>query len=303
MFDSCCAVTQRDQSAYRLGDAGHPPIQPGAGLPSAPEDEETASDGGGILGLCQLPDCAVAQMGVVQITPVVVLPDLRARAILVVCAKIASTTPVSASKIALPEIGRAHLYVPIVQSIRIFESGAAASSGNGTPAIRSLYLWPLFTSAPATTGRECQHADRDGIVVTESAGSADLESAGVPGWLADLARGMARGDGDSVESYLESVGVPVTLPGTRATARTHFIVRDPTGKPRVDVLARKLAEQTIEYCIPRSRIQEAKEYYEKYGSAEKFAKLHSEARHSLLHGSRDPGRVASYCCTSYLKYR
>ena len=55
-----------------------------------------------------------------------------------------------------------------------------------------------------------------------------------------------------------TVGEPSPLTEIRTTCRCHFVRRDPQGRPRISALTDKLTDQVIDYCIPRSRIEEAR---------------------------------------------
>jgi len=50
------------------------------------------------------------------------------------------------------------------------------------------------------------------------------------------------------------------LAGTNATCRCHFVRIDPQGNPRVSALINMLVDQVVDYCIPRTRIEEAREH-------------------------------------------
>ncbi|WP_083255180.1 DUF1837 domain-containing protein [Amycolatopsis orientalis] len=104
-----------------------------------------------------------------------------------------------------------------------------------------------------------------------------LRQNGVTAWLADSVDRAARVQPDGVGNFLCTVGDPILLDGTKATVRTHFVVKDANGYPRVKALSEKLATLAIDYCIPRSRLEEANLYYEQTRSAEKFSQLHKEA--------------------------
>lgn len=123
----------------------------------------------------------------------------------------------------------------------------------------------------------------------------------LPPVFSDLAKGLVRGNVDSVSAYLDTVGTPLSLPDTKATVRTHFIRRDPTGRPRVEALAKKLAVQAVEYCIPRSRIKEAQAYSEKYNSLEQFMRLAAQARElfTSIENSGEGGELLLYFLLEY----
>lgn len=87
--------------------------------------------------------------------------------------------------------------------------------------------------------------------------------------LADEAGRLTR----TLDGHLVEVGPARELPGTAVTARCHFVARDGNGNPLVAKLARKLANQVVDYCIPRSRVDEARAV----GSTEALMALQHEA--------------------------
>lgn len=107
---------------------------------------------------------------------------------------------------------------------------------------------------------------------------ADLVDAGVDQWMVDAMDRLARGRATDLSSFLTSVGAEVLLDETRATCRCHFITCDGNGRPRVKALAKALAEYAIDYCIPRSRIDEAQSHYANTGSTNLIVRLNEEAR-------------------------
>lgn len=124
----------------------------------------------------------------------------------------------------------------------------------------------------------------------------DLEAAGVETWLADAFATLAHGSDSTFESYLCSVGEPLVIAETSATARTHFVTRDGNGRPAINKLARKLANQVTNYCIPRSRLEEAAAHFARTGSAERFTQLAKEARELFtpLKNSGEGGELLLY---------
>ena len=87
-----------------------------------------------------------------------------------------------------------------------------------------------------------------------------------------------RGDESTFDSYLVHVGEDRRLGRTRTTCRCHFVARDGHGRVRIEALAKKLASEVTDYCIPRSRIAEAERHYARTGSTEYFSELQSEAK-------------------------
>lgn len=96
--------------------------------------------------------------------------------------------------------------------------------------------------------------------------------------MVDAMDRLARGQATDLSSFLVSVGTEVVLDETRAKCRCHFITRDGNDRPRVKALAKALAEYAVDYCIPRSRIDEARQHYDETGSTNLIVRLSDEAR-------------------------
>ncbi|UFN43280.1 HamA C-terminal domain-containing protein [Nocardioides okcheonensis] len=105
-----------------------------------------------------------------------------------------------------------------------------------------------------------------------------LREQGVDEWLVDAVDAMARGRPENLAGLLVAVGEPVVHEGTRTTCRTHFVVKDGNGRPRIEKLADRLAQKAVDYCIPRSRINDALTEMLETGSAAGFTRLSDEAR-------------------------
>jgi hypothetical protein len=106
----------------------------------------------------------------------------------------------------------------------------------------------------------------------------ELRVAGVSEGVIGALERYARGEAQTLESVLCEIGGSVDLPGTRAHCRCHFVQRDGNRRILLDELIERLAEEVIDYCIPRSRIEEAEEHRKKHHSASKYAALSTEAR-------------------------
>jgi hypothetical protein len=105
-----------------------------------------------------------------------------------------------------------------------------------------------------------------------------LHKTGVSPLLIDAVERLARGKANSLSSLLCEVGTTIDLPGTNAHCRCHFVERNGNRQVQVDALVERLAEEVVDYCIPRSRIAEAEEHLRKHGSTSMFAALATEAR-------------------------
>lgn len=123
-----------------------------------------------------------------------------------------------------------------------------------------------------------------------------LRKEGVAEWLVAAVERLARDVPEKLDGLLLSVGDAFTLAETRATCRTHFVRKDANGRPRVDALAARLAERAVDYCIPRSRINEAAEYFTATGSTDRLVRLTEEARglFTKLEKSGEGGELLLY---------
>jgi hypothetical protein len=75
--------------------------------------------------------------------------------------------------------------------------------------------------------------------------------------FADALVRIIRGGWDELQSSIVEFGVATELADTRTTIRCHYLISDPNGRPRIEALARQLADQVIHYCIPRSELAKA----------------------------------------------
>lgn len=105
-----------------------------------------------------------------------------------------------------------------------------------------------------------------------------LEAANADEWLIDAMKRLVRGESTSLESVLDTVGEPIALAGTRATARCHFVARDGNNRPQITKLAKFLEARVTDYCIPRRRFREAVKEFSTTGSAAAITSLAVEAR-------------------------
>lgn len=90
---------------------------------------------------------------------------------------------------------------------------------------------------------------------TSSISPATLRAAGVSDWMIDALAREARSL--AIDGHLVAVDAAVNVPDSATRARCHFVARDGNDNVLVAKLARKLAAQVVDYCIPRSRVDEA----------------------------------------------
>lgn len=106
----------------------------------------------------------------------------------------------------------------------------------------------------------------------------DLDETELDGWFVEAVNSLARGEGEDLDGHLVSVGAIELLDSTATSCQVHFLARDGNGRPLVAQLARMLVNQIVDFCIPRSRIDEAERRFVETGSSDQFVSLNREAR-------------------------
>lgn len=141
-----------------------------------------------------------------------------------------------------------------------------------------------------------QVADPVDAPLDERAVESLRQHGGVQLWLVQALAGLARGDGSSLDGLLVEVGAPIEIDRTRTRGRCHFVQRDANDRPRIKALAEQLANQATQFCIPRSRIDEAFAFFEKTRSTEKFEQISREGRElfTKLEKSGEGGELLLY---------
>lgn len=102
-------------------------------------------------------------------------------------------------------------------------------------------------------GRWVVHPEQDRLDRMTCEGAQPAADGQVP--LIEAVRQLVRGGWDEVESSLVIYGEPISVEGTRSIVRCHFLRSDPLGTPRLKTLAKQLANQIVNYCIPRKEIE------------------------------------------------
>jgi hypothetical protein len=106
---------------------------------------------------------------------------------------------------------------------------------------------------------------------------------GVANWLVEAMRRLARDDEPALDAFLVTVGETSRLADTQAKCACRFVARDGNRRPRVEPLARHLADQVVDYCIPRSRILEVRDHFARTGRTDKVLGLQREATSLFTH--------------------
>lgn len=89
---------------------------------------------------------------------------------------------------------------------------------------------------------------------------------------------LARGTSSSLIDFLPAFEEAVTVPGTSTLVRTHFLAHDANGTPAVEQLAGAMAWATMDFCIPRSKIDRAFAEYEATRATTAIVSLEQQAR-------------------------
>ena len=112
----------------------------------------------------------------------------------------------------------------------------------------------------------------------KDSGAVGFETAALDTWLGEILAAKVRGDPATIEAHLWEVGEVTYLPKSRTTLRVHYVKKDANGNVRVAPLVQMLAMKVIDYCIPRSRIEKARELDARFGSTDATLALANEAR-------------------------
>lgn len=90
--------------------------------------------------------------------------------------------------------------------------------------------------------------------------------------------GLARGNPKSLAGSLIQAGDPITSEDHRTVCRVNLIQTDANGRVRTRALAKAIIGRAVMYCIPRSKIREARENYDAEGDWGPFSALENEAK-------------------------
>lgn len=96
--------------------------------------------------------------------------------------------------------------------------------------------------------------------------------------FAEMLASIVRGDPNEFQHLLKVHDVPLALEGAATVVRTHFLAVDANGHPAVDLLGTAMARAAMDFCIPRSRIDQAMKHLQETGSTSYFSRLEQQAR-------------------------
>ena len=97
-------------------------------------------------------------------------------------------------------------------------------------------------------------------------------------WFARAIDNIARGTRSDLSSYLHTVADSEIIGQSHARLHVRWLPNDAHGRPRLAALAERLAEEILDYCIPRSRIRAALDHQKLTGSSSRILRLENEAR-------------------------
>jgi len=89
---------------------------------------------------------------------------------------------------------------------------------------------------------------------------------------------LARGNEEDISAFLTTVESHGDVADTNARSHCHFVTLDGNGKPRTKYLIEYICRHVLDYAIPRSDIEKAKDEIEKHGSTAPFLKLQAQAK-------------------------
>jgi hypothetical protein len=88
---------------------------------------------------------------------------------------------------------------------------------------------------------------------------------------------LLRGSGEELKAYLQEVCFNHSVPNTKAVSHCYHVHLDGNGRPRVNDFIDFIATKIVEYTIPRTEFEKAKQHLVKYNSDVELAKLRRKA--------------------------
>lgn len=110
---------------------------------------------------------------------------------------------------------------------------------------------------------------------------------------------LLRGDGSEFDSYLSEIVSRVPISRTGANLHCYVINHDGNDRPRVNDLAQAVALRMIDYCIPRSEIQRAREKDARLNTTVEMSRLKITARKLFtdIENTGEGGEILLYMLT------
>lgn len=108
----------------------------------------------------------------------------------------------------------------------------------------------------------------------------------------------ARGERSELLSCLECSEENIKVGKTGTLAHSYFLKTNGNGQLVINELATFLAEQFIDYALPREKIQEAQRQLEQDGTSGLFSRIHNEARR-LFASSENSGEAGELLLFSF----
>lgn len=88
---------------------------------------------------------------------------------------------------------------------------------------------------------------------------------------------LIRGKDNELDAYLNDVEINIKVPDTEAICHCYHVHLDGNGNNRVTDFIEFIARKVVDYAIPRSEFEKAKEYLNNYNSDSELAKLRIKA--------------------------
>lgn len=105
-----------------------------------------------------------------------------------------------------------------------------------------------------------------------------VDEAAVVGHFLELARGTE----SSLIDFLPAFQEAAVVSETSTLVWTHFLAHDANGAPAVESLAGAMAAATVDFCIPRAKIERAVAEYERTRSTAAIMALEEQARNLFV---------------------
>ena len=88
---------------------------------------------------------------------------------------------------------------------------------------------------------------------------------------------LLRGDGKELDAYLATLKRGIVVANTKTVVHVHALLLN-NRKPRADALARAIVARIVDYVIPRSEFEAARDYDAKYNTSARVTELRAKAK-------------------------